>query len=142
MKEPIAVDDKRIFGIVDDLVTEESGRIQAAKQLGDIARQYPDLVQRFAERLRDDTGVGNRSSPARHKYAGMPTTQAVLKWLKDNEEGRAGELVEALADQIVTTSDKPANVIYSTLASLEGRKKIESYEGEDGEKVYALPEGG
>jgi len=69
----------------------------------------------------------------------MTTTKAILHWVAEHKEGTPSQIVANLAGHITTEAKKPANIIYSTLASLEKRGKLLVKKNGQGNRVYYLP---
>ena len=114
------------------VVTEEEKRAQAAKQIKEIADEYPDLFEQCARQFLeciDDPNAdpANNPAPVIRLLPGsdkMTPTEAIFKWLDQYKEGSPYELVRALSSRIDTEWERPTSIIYSTLGSLKKREKL------------------
>ena len=114
------------------VTTEEEGRAVAAKQIQEIAGQYPDLFERYARQFIEfvdepGTDLATNPAPVIRLLPGndkMTPTDAIFKWLDQYKEGTPNEIVRALIHRIETDSESPASIVYSTLGSLKKRGKV------------------
>jgi hypothetical protein len=113
----------------------QKARGLAAEQLRKIAADFPDL---FAEAAKQFMQPQARREVASHSLSmaeqpnSISATEAIYRWLDAHGPSTSRAMVEALTPIVTTRSKVRSWAIYSTLSSLERRKKIRSRLNEKG----------
>jgi hypothetical protein len=122
------------------LVDDAEERAVAAKQLREIALRHPDLLRQAAKLLggdRDSAECASASKISSRPRTRTTPTDAVRQWLKDHPEGgTSGTIVNEVLSRVRTSSDKPASVVYSTIAVMKRKREIVAEKQDEGPAIY------
>ncbi len=120
------------------LLKQEQERLEAMQELQRIAQRYPGLFEAAAKAFLEHRNA-QRASSSSGEVRSTPT-KAIFDWLAEHKEGTPSQIVADLVACIETDAKKPANIIYSTLASLEKRGRLQVKKDAQGNRVYLIAE--